>query len=493
MVGRLPEDSFIVLVHIDMQNISIASSYKLRYIIPVIGSASDKFKTEVVGAFCIDKENNMRYDQPNDPNAGRLVESLRHLGYGNYEAIADIVDNSIDADAQNVSIRIQTKSNQFQISIADNGRGMSKKILDEAMRLGSLTERDTNSDLGKFGMGLVTASLSIAKKLHVISRGEDGCWSSAWDVLEIVSQNAFVKHLDKATPEEEGLLTNEIGDSKSGTIVILSNCDNLTNKNTSSFASNLRAHLGRVHRYFLEAGKKFMVNGEEVTPVDPLQLADSNTEIVMDDVIPVAFTEDGEKRTDNVRVRIALIPETPVNDLDVGKSMKAQGFYVMRNQREVMSAASLGFFTKHNDFNRMRGELFFPGALDSLVVIEFTKRQVDFEQSLQDQLGNILVPVCRTIRRKEASKKRVQTSEAQLRLHAQSLKVITEKDKLLIKPKAEIEKRSSPRPEVEDKPGSVNVSTKERKDFKHSQLVESRLNCVIREEMLGPNGQIYEC
>jgi len=95
----------------------------------------------------------MRYDRPNDPNAGRLVESLRHLGYGNYEAIADIVDNAIDADARYVSIRVQQRNNQPYISIADRGTGMSKDVLDQAMRLGSLTARDLNSDLGKFGMG----------------------------------------------------------------------------------------------------------------------------------------------------------------------------------------------------------------------------------------------------------------------------------------------------------------------------------------------------
>ncbi|ABF43618.1 hypothetical protein Acid345_4618 [Candidatus Koribacter versatilis Ellin345] len=435
----------------------------------------------------------MRYSHPNDPNAGRLIESLRHLGYGNYEAVADIVDNSIDADAQNINIRVQTKSNQIIISIADDGRGMSKSILDQAMRLGSLTDRNAESDLGKFGMGLVTASLSMAKKLHVVSRGDDGCWSSAWDVDEIVAQNAFLKHFEAATSDEEELLAEEIGKKKTGTLVLLSKCDNLANKNTSSFASNLRSHLGRVHRYFIGAGRVVTVNGEPVEAIDPLQLADPDTETVLDDVISVTLTDDGEKKTDNVRVRVVLIPESPVTDLDVGKSLKAQGFYVMRNQREVMNAAALGFFTKHNDFNRMRGELFFPGTLDRLVGIEFTKRQVEFEQSLQDQLNNVLIPVCRTIKRREATKKRVQSGEAQLKLHAQSMKVIAEKDKLLIKPKAVIEKRSSPRNGSGVQVDDALDTNKERKNFNRSQLVETRLNCVIREERLGPNGQIYEC
>jgi len=433
----------------------------------------------------------MKYDRPNDPNAGRLIESLRHLGYGNYEAVADIVDNSIDADAQTIKIRVQLKNNQHQIIIADDGHGMNEAILDQAMRLGSLTTRDSNSDLGKFGMGLVTGSLSIAKKCHVITRSDEGCWSSAWDVDEVTARNAFVKHLDIATEEEIATLNEEVGNTN-GTVVILSKCDNLTNKNTSSFASNLRTHLGRVHRYFIGAGKLIVVNAESVPAVDPLQLSDADTEVVLDDVVPVSFTEDGEKKSDNVRVRIVLVPDGPITDLDIGKSLKAQGFYVMRNQREVMSAAPLGFFTKHNDFNRMRGELFFPGTLDGLVGIEFTKRQVTFEQSLQDQLGTILIPVCRTIKRREATKKRVQSSEEQIRLHAQAIKVIAEKDKLLVKPKAVIEKRSSPANSGQSRK-IAEPSDKERTNLTRTQAIETRLNCLIREERLGPNGQIYEC
>src|SRR4249920_975412 len=117
----------------------------------------------------------MKFDRPNDPNPGRLIESLRYLGYGNYEAIADLVDNSIDADAHIINIHIQQREGQIQILIADNGTGMDLSTLDQAMKLGSLTARDMNSDLGKFGMGLVTASLSIAKRCHVITRAGNEC------------------------------------------------------------------------------------------------------------------------------------------------------------------------------------------------------------------------------------------------------------------------------------------------------------------------------
>lgn len=435
----------------------------------------------------------MKYDRANDPNAGRLIESLRYLGYGNYEALADLVDNAIDAEAQKIHITIQQRESQPHICIGDTGTGMSESVLDQALKLGSLTARDLNSDLGRFGMGLVTASLSIARNCHVITRGPDGCLASGWDVDEIVSRNAFVKHFAKATPEEAELLDEHIGSGSPGTVVVLTKCDNLGNKNLSSFAANLRHHLGRIHRYFIEAGRKITINDEVVAAIDPLQLGDKATETVVDEIIPVSITEDGEKRAEGVRARIVLVPEVPTNELEVGKSMKAQGFYVMRNQREVMNAVTLDFFTKHNDFNRMRGEVFFPGTLDRLVGIEFTKRQVNFEQSLYDQLATLLKPTCRTIKRREASKKRAETSDVQQQLHLQSAKAISEKDKLLIKPKAAIEKRASASTPSNGKVAGRAEPVRERKNLTRTQAVETRLNCEIREERLGPNGQIYEC
>ena len=337
-------------------------------------------------------------------------------------------------------------------------------------------------------MGLVTASLSIAKKCHVVTRAEDGCWSSAWDVDEIVAQNLFVKHLDAATEDEVILLDKEIGSGATGTLVMLTKCDNLGNKNLSAFSSILKSHLGRVHRYFIDAGREVQVNDDVVSAVDPLQLSDPATETVVDDVFPVSVDGEGHEKQENVRVRIVLVPEIPATELDVGKSMKSQGFYVMRNQREIMNAVTLNFFTKHNDFNRMRGELFFPGTLDRLVGIEFTKRQVELNQSLYDQLASTLVPTCRSIKRQEASKKRVETSEVQQQIHKQAAKVIAEKDKLLIKPKAVVEKRD-PRKNIGGNGHTAKSEPeRERKNLSRTQALETRLNCEIREERMGPNG-----
>jgi Histidine kinase-, DNA gyrase B-, and HSP90-like ATPase len=435
----------------------------------------------------------MKFDRPNDPNAGRLIESLRYLGYGNYEAIADLVDNSIDAEATKIHVSVQHRESHVQIAVADDGDGMDMATLDQAMRLGSLTARDVNSDLGKFGMGLVTASLSIAKRCHVVTKTSDGYVSSAWDVDEISAKNSFCKHLDKATAEEKATLDHFIGQAASGTVLLLTKCDNLTNRNTTSFAKTLASHLARTHRYFIESGREIFVNDEKLSPVDPLQLTHERTEVVIDEVFQIAVDDATAKRTENVRVRIVLVPEATSSELDIGRSMKAQGFYVMRNLREVMSAVTLNFFTKHNDFNRMRGELFFPGTLDRWVGIEFTKRQVNLDQSVFDQLAATLIPTCRTIKRREATKKRVQTGSVQKEVHERAAKTIAEKDKLLIKPKARIERRASPGNTSQPKPSRTGEPERERRNFARVQSLDAKLNCEIREERLGPNGQIYEC
>ena len=103
------------------------------------------------------------------PNAAKLIESLRYLTYTNETAIADIVDNSFDAEADNVIVSIDKNDS---IIIHDDGHGMDKKVMGEAIKLGSDTQKE-QTDLGRFGMGLVTASISMGRRVEVISKMED--------------------------------------------------------------------------------------------------------------------------------------------------------------------------------------------------------------------------------------------------------------------------------------------------------------------------------
>src|SRR2546428_7939377 len=117
------------------------------------------------------------------PNAASLVESLRAFGYGLPTAIADLVDNAIFGKARNIWIEFFWDGEESAVCLTDDGCGMSEPELRDAMRAGSrnpLDDRDPR-DLGRFGLGLKTASFSQCRRLTVRSKTKDGgaitrCW-----------------------------------------------------------------------------------------------------------------------------------------------------------------------------------------------------------------------------------------------------------------------------------------------------------------------------
>jgi len=430
------------------------------------------------------------FTKANDPNAARLIESLRHLGYGNYVAIADLVDNSIDAGASRIAITIQKRGDDVSITIADDGTGMDYEILDQALRLGSLVEKDPTSDLGKFGMGLVTAGLSIARQTHVVTKRNGVTLSSIADVDEVIKVNKFCKHLEQATQEEIALFAENLETAETGTVVTLLKCDNLKNKNTSVFANTLRKHLGRIHRYFIASGIEIKVNGEAVPAIDPLELENPQTVLFSDDTFPYeVLTATGVTKA-NVRTRIVLIDDNPASGSRVfEKGINHQGFSVLRNQREILFGSTLTAFTKHNDFNRMRGEVFFSGELDSEVGIDFTKRDIVLNQALHDKLLELLKPQCTTIKHREATRHREARQSEVDPLHEMAAKGIAEKSRLLIKPKREDEPKDRKAAATPTAPRPRTSTVSNRKVHE----IGIRMPVRFVSERLGPNGQIFEC
>jgi hypothetical protein len=118
------------------------------------------------------------------------------------------------------------------------------------------------------------------------------------------------------------------------------------------------------------AGKTISVNGERMVAIDPLMLDDPSTTIYSDELYPIELGEGPDKSTEQIRVRIALIPaDFGAGENRLARALQHQGFYLMRNNRQIQRAATLDYFSKHNDFNRMRGETFLSGNLDRYVGI----------------------------------------------------------------------------------------------------------------------------
>ena len=368
----------------------------------------------------------------NTPNAAKLLESLRSSGYDNYTAICDIIDNSFDANADLVKVDIgETGSTKQEhiVSIADNGDGMPLDILDQAMKLGSLTNRE-DENLGKYGMGLITASISMGRRLTVITKHAGAYYTAIQDLDEIQKTNKFVKTVRESNPIEISRFDQLLGGAESGTIVTIQKIDNLQNKSMQQFKAKLLKDCGQIYRYFINSNKKIFINGTEVHATDPMMLDLTGTEIFLDTTDTLAG-DDGTPTS--IRLRVVHLPN--VSDQEkktLGMNIPNQGFYLMRNNREITKGESFGIFTKHNDFNRFRAEVFVTGDLDRKIGINYRKEGNKLSDDIRTWLERQAFPQIRTIR---DLAKRDQKQKTEKVDHTGSTRIIESKASVLKKPR----------------------------------------------------------
>lgn len=433
------------------------------------------------------------FNHSSSPNPAKLIESLRYLGYDNYHAIPDIVDNSIDAGAKNIKILARTHRGQTEIIIADDGVGMDEEILDQAIRLGSLVEKDASNDLGRFGMGLCTASLSICRQTTVLTRTQGGDLLKAVnDVDQVKRLNSFVSIFEKAGDEDKTLFLEALGEAPSGTVIVLRKCDNLQNKNLPVFSKTLARHMARIFRYFISAGVNFSINGSKLEAIDPLEWEDLRTEHFDDGQIEVKVNDEGKAITDLIRVKLAILPDSTDGTAAISQNLKSQGFYILRNNREIVDAHTLDLFSKHNDFNRFRGEIHFTGTLDKYMGVNFTKRDVALHQSLSDQLSQYLGGQLKTIRSRIKKAQQAETPDDVAEVHKSVEQEIQRKSKLLMTPKAPKEQREHTEKKkngVKDKPEDPNYVREPREKQQQGGFAA---NCRFETASMGESGVIYE-
>lgn len=315
-----------------------------------------------------------------EPEAASMIETFRAVGYSIETAIADIIDNSISASAKNVWIDYLWKGPESILAIMDDGCGMDNEELIQAMRPGSvspLAERDA-TDLGRFGLGLKTASFSQCRKFCVISKKNDveSFWS--WDLDYVNHVKAW--KLIRYCPEINEL-REKFNNISSGTMVLWWDIDRLT-KDTSAekdsskadfFATmeKVKKHLSMVFHRFIEEGFKIYLRDRMIKPWDPFMIG-------YDGLQPRPGVE-----LDNGSVIIKgfVLPHrsklTPA-EYNYGKGPKDswsahQGFYIYRNKRLLVAGDWLGHFKRevHYDLCRIRIDL--PNNLDDEWQIDIKK------------------------------------------------------------------------------------------------------------------------
>lgn len=342
------------------------------------------------------------------PSAARLIRSLRDVGYSFRGAVADLVDNSIAANADRVSITMSWAGANSYVRIADDGDGMESDRLTEAMRFGS--ERDYKiDDLGKFGLGLKTASLSQCKQFLVTSiSGSPHSQANArrFDQDLIEEKNAWVIEVlpGAALPEEA---IEPLG-SRTGTTVIWSKLDRIlgdhfqdTARAKERFldhAEELERHLGMIFHKFLEgtatsrAGRKLQidVNGRKISPWNPFAPDEQATTKFGDEEFDVV----GRGVSGTVRVTSWILPRKDQFSSEKeferlsgpSKWNQQQGFYIYRSDRMIQSGgwSRLGAADEHTKQARVALE-FFP-ELDPAFEINISKMTVALPASLREKL-----------------------------------------------------------------------------------------------------------
>lgn len=325
------------------------------------------------------------------PNAGAMLESLRGVGYSPWAALADIIDNSISAGARTIRIDFVWEDKRSAIRIVDDGSGMDDEELSRAMRLGSinpLQSRDA-SDLGRFGMGLKTASLSQCRRLTVSSRKHGHVQHRRWD-LDFIAESGGRDWLLLTEPHEESRsLLTVLDNSSHGTVVLWEACDRVVTAGYSDrdflqLVDRVQSHLAMVFHRYLEGPRpriQLYINGDldrhRVRPWDPFLESHPATISSPVERLPCS--------TGIVEVQGHVLPHhdrltREQHQASAGPEGWAaqQGFYVYRNERLLVAGSWLGLgqgraWTKEEPYKLARIRVDFPNAMDEEWKIDIRK------------------------------------------------------------------------------------------------------------------------
>lgn len=341
-----------------------------------------------------------------NPDPSGTVASLRSLGYSVESAIADLIDNSLAAQARTVDVIFTWQGCRSWVAIVDDGVGMNEQQLVQAMTIAGTGEQlDRRSDdLGRFGMGLKTASFSQASRLTVWSRASDTGTASTtrtWD-LDVVRSSHEWRLIKGCDPETDAVL-GRLRPRSPGTVVLWSglhrfDLPEVSHDDTESQrlfygeAQRVEAHLGMVFVRFLSGrgARRMTVNGTQVHGWDPF-LSD--------------FTATRQRQTEELLVSGRSIRVTPYVLPHPGRLSREQyhnaggpsgwldqqGFYVFRRDRLILAGDWLGLRGLRRDekYNLARIAVDVPAELDAAWAVDVRKSAVVPPVAARDSLRRI--------------------------------------------------------------------------------------------------------
>ncbi|MBK5719542.1 ATP-binding protein [Dysgonomonas sp. Marseille-P4677] len=329
------------------------------------------------------------------PEAASMIETFRAIGYSLETAIADIIDNSISANAKNIHINRLWRGGKSVITIKDDGDGMNGNELIQAMRPGTqnpLSDRSEN-DLGRFGLGLKTASFSQCRKLSVLSKRKGYIpvfW--AWDLDYVAKSKRW--ELIQWMPEE---FLNELDNMQSGTLVVWTDLDRILPLQTAETDENAKrkfsASLDKVknhiamtfHRFIEEKAIKIFWNEHEIEAWNPFCTNENKTQIRETEYINGGAIMKGYvlPHKNNFSTEQAYKKAEGINGYPA-----MQGFYVYRGKRLLLAGDWLGLFRKEEHYKLVRIQIDLPNKLDTVWQIDIKKSKAYPPIVCREQLGS---------------------------------------------------------------------------------------------------------
>ena len=357
------------------------------------------------------------------PYAPILMESTRAIGYSLEAAIADVVDNSIAADATIIKLSFFPVDQEY-VSILDNGWGMDADQLTTAMQYGSKNpeEKRAQKDLGRFGLGLKTASLSQCRVLTVISKCNSGYECRQWDLDYVISTGTWSLKVLEREEFEKLPQFSELESFESGTLVIWQKLDRMKvgavdfNHSMGKKMDVVREHLSLVYHRYLngERGIKriqIYFNGVPITPQDPF-ITKKSQKPMDDETLRVK----GKKCSIIVKAYILPHPsrlsQEELNSLGGKDGLRRnQGFYIYRNKRLLVWGTWFKMLRKGEMSKLVRVQVDIPNELDELWTLDIKKSTAIPPEEIKANLQTIIERLSENSKRTWTFRGKKQTSE----------------------------------------------------------------------------------
>ena len=335
------------------------------------------------------------------PEPESLLQSARSFGYSVETAIADLIDNSITANATKIKITYNIDRYTSFVRIEDNGKGMSEKELLNAMKVGSfnpLNNRHEN-DLGRFGLGLKTASFSQCRRLTVKTRNKARKeFIRCWDLDIVAEKKDWVLLRSYADKMSEKNIGDFSGDD-TGTIILWEKLDRLVESGELKSDKehfyrkfeNVRKHLGITFHRFIETNEIFItVNNENVESFNPFNVSEN---------IPSTELQEEQLsiRGQQIKIQPFILPHESKLSHDERKQLQIvkgwtehQGIYLYRNKRLIADGTWLDLNFRKKESQRLcRICIDIPNTLDSEWQIDVKKASAKIPDVIRKRIKTI--------------------------------------------------------------------------------------------------------